>query len=149
MSHLADDRFWHNFKDCVIPPYSCGHRIETWTHFLLPCPNNHCARQILFEKANKAILKQNEQVIRKNFALWQWKSESCSKRLYIDFHNRFPTGYWRFKTVLCKIMFYVRLCPLYFCYFAFLSLKECTFEFRKNVLYLTSKALSFFQTLKL
>ena len=31
----------------------CGQDIETTTHFLLHCPNHHCARKTLFHKINQ------------------------------------------------------------------------------------------------
>ena len=45
LSHLRDHKFRYNFQDCVSPMCSCGQDIETSTHFLLHCPNHHCARK--------------------------------------------------------------------------------------------------------
>ena len=39
LSHLADHKFRHNFRDCVNPICSCGQEIETSTHFLFHCSN--------------------------------------------------------------------------------------------------------------
>ena len=38
LSHLADSKFRHNFQDCLNPICSCGHEIETTSHFLLDSP---------------------------------------------------------------------------------------------------------------
>ena len=51
ISHLGDHKFRHNLQDCVSPLCYCGQDIET-THFLLHCPNHHCARKTLFHKIN-------------------------------------------------------------------------------------------------
>ena len=54
LSHLGDHKSRYNFQDCVPPMCYCGQDIETTTHFLLHCPNHHCARKTLFHsKWNK------------------------------------------------------------------------------------------------
>ena len=53
LSHLGDHKFRHDFQDCVSPMCYCGQDIETTTHFLLHCPNHHCARKTLFDKINQ------------------------------------------------------------------------------------------------
>ena len=45
LSYLSDYKFRHNFQDCVSPMCFCGQDIETTTHFILHCPNHHCARK--------------------------------------------------------------------------------------------------------
>ena len=68
LSHLGDHKFRHNFQGCVSPMCSCGQDIETTTHFLLHCPNHHCARKTLFHKINQVngnILRQNDSTITK------------------------------------------------------------------------------------
>ena len=68
LSHLGDHKFKHNFQDCVSPMCSCGQDIETTTHFLLHCPNDHCARKTLFYKINQVsgnILRQSDSTITK------------------------------------------------------------------------------------
>ena len=50
LSHLADHKFRHNFQDCLNPICSCGHEIETTSHFLLHCLNYCCGRKTFFEK---------------------------------------------------------------------------------------------------
>ena len=52
LSHLGDDKFRHNFQDCVSPMCSCAQDIETIIHFLLHYPNHHCAR-----KSSRVILQ--------------------------------------------------------------------------------------------
>ena len=62
-SHLGDHKFRHNFQDCVSPMCYCGQDIETTTHFLLHCPNHHCARKTIFGKINQVsgtILRQSD-----------------------------------------------------------------------------------------
>ena len=64
--HLGDHKHWHNFQDCVSPMCSCGQEIETTTHFLLHCPNHHCARKALFHNINqvsRAITRENDSTI--------------------------------------------------------------------------------------
>ena len=66
LSHLGDHKFRHNFQDCVFPMYCCGQDIETTTHFLLHCPNHHCARKTLFYNINQVsenILRQSDSTI--------------------------------------------------------------------------------------
>ena len=38
LGYLADHKFRHNFQDCLNPICSCGHEIETTSHFLLDSP---------------------------------------------------------------------------------------------------------------
>ena len=47
-SHLLDCKYRHNETVC-----SCRQDIKLITHFLLHCPNHHCARETLFYKANQ------------------------------------------------------------------------------------------------
>ena len=68
LSHLAIQKFRHNFKDCIKPVCSCDQEIETSTHFLIHCSNYYCARQTLFEKVKKvdsSMSKPNDQFITK------------------------------------------------------------------------------------
>ena len=68
ISHLGDHKFRHNFQDCVSPMCYCRQDIETTTHFLLHCPNHHCARETLFHKINQVsgtILRQSDSTIAK------------------------------------------------------------------------------------
>ena len=68
LSLLGDHKFRHNFQDCVPPMCSCGQDVETSTHFLLQCPNHHCARKTLFHKINKVsgnVLRQSDSTITK------------------------------------------------------------------------------------
>ena len=63
LNHLGDHKFRHNFQDCVSP---CGQDIETTTHFLLNCPNRHCARKTFLDKINQVsgtILRQSDSTI--------------------------------------------------------------------------------------
>ena len=53
---------------CVSPMCYCGQDIETTTHFLLHCPNYHCARKTLFHKINQVygtILRQSDSTVAK------------------------------------------------------------------------------------
>ena len=68
LSHLGDHKSRYNFQDCVPPMCYCGQDIETTTHFLLHCPNHHCARKTLFHKINQVsgtILRQSDSTIAK------------------------------------------------------------------------------------
>ena len=68
LSHLGDHKFRHNFQDYVSPLRSCGQDIQTTTHFLLHCPNHHCARKTLFHKINQLsvnILRPSDSTITK------------------------------------------------------------------------------------
>ena len=38
LSHLRGHKFKHNFEDSINPICSCGHDVESTTHFLLHCP---------------------------------------------------------------------------------------------------------------
>ena len=60
--------YYRGFQDCVSPMCYCGQDIETTTHFLLHCPNHHCARKTLFDKINQVsgtILRQSDSTITK------------------------------------------------------------------------------------
>ena len=68
LSHLGDRKFRHNFQCCVSPMCSCGQEIETTPHFLLHCPNHHCAKKTLSQKINHVsgtISRQNDSTITK------------------------------------------------------------------------------------
>ena len=68
INDLGDHKFRHNFQDCVSSMCSCGQDIETTTHFLLHCPNHHCARKTFFHKVNQVsgnILRQSNSAITK------------------------------------------------------------------------------------
>ena len=68
LSHLADHKSRHNFKDFIKPVCSCDQEIETSTHFLIHFSNYYCARQTVFEKVKKvdsSMLKRNDQFITK------------------------------------------------------------------------------------
>ena len=46
----------------------CGQDIETTTHFLLHCPNHHCARKTLIDKINQVSginLRQSDSTVTK------------------------------------------------------------------------------------
>ena len=45
---------------------SCSQDVETTTHFLLHCPNHHCATKALFYKINQVsgnVLRQSDSTI--------------------------------------------------------------------------------------
>ena len=68
LNHLGDHKFSYNFQDCVSSMCYCGQDIETTIHFLLHCPNHHCARKTLFDKINQVsgtILRQSDSTITK------------------------------------------------------------------------------------
>ena len=49
-SHSTDHRL-RKFHDCLDPiPGFFGQGIEATTHFILHCPDYHCARDVVFEK---------------------------------------------------------------------------------------------------
>ena len=52
IQYKGDHKLRHNFQGCVSPMCSFSQDIETTTHFLLHCPNHHCARKTLFHKIN-------------------------------------------------------------------------------------------------
>ena len=60
--------YYRGCHDCVSPVCYCGQDIETTTHFLLHCPNHHCARKTLFDKKNQVkgtILRRSDSAITK------------------------------------------------------------------------------------
>ena len=68
LSRLVNRKFRHNFQDCASPMCYCGQDIETTNHFLLHCPNHHCARKTLFDKINQVseiILRQSDSTVTK------------------------------------------------------------------------------------
>ena len=65
LSHLGGHKFRHNFQNVY---HQCALDIETTTHFLLLCPNYHCARKTLFHKitqASRTTLRQSNSTITK------------------------------------------------------------------------------------
>ena len=70
LGYLADHKFRHNFQDCLNPICSCGHEIETTSHFLLDSLNYHSARKTFFERNNlidSNILQQSDSSITNDF----------------------------------------------------------------------------------
>ena len=100
LSHLADHKFMKIFQYCVNPVCSCCQEIETSTHFLLDCPNYHCARQTLFEKVKKidsSTLKQNDQVITKCLLLGNEKLQAAQSKSTLTSTIEFLQATERFK----------------------------------------------------
>ena len=100
LSHLADHEFMKIFQYCVNPVCSCCQEIETSTHFLLDCPNYHCARQTLFEKVKKidsSTLKQNDQVITKCLPLGNEKLQAAQNKSTLTSTTEFLQATERFK----------------------------------------------------
>ena len=61
--HLIDQKFRHNFPNCLNSICSCGQEMETTSHFLLHRLNYRCARKTFFEKINligSNILQQSD-----------------------------------------------------------------------------------------
>ena len=50
LGHLGNHKFRHNFQDCASLMCTRSQDIETTTHFLIHCPNNHCARKPAFTR---------------------------------------------------------------------------------------------------
>ena len=95
LSHLGDHNFRHTFQDCVSPMCYCGQDIETTTHFLLQCPNHHCARKTLFHKINQVsgtILRQSDSTIAKTLLFVDNKLDFETSKILlmstIEFINR-------------------------------------------------------------
>ena len=57
MSHFREQKFKHNFQDCLNPICSCGLDIESALHFLLHCPTFHDERYTLLSTSNKIDCK--------------------------------------------------------------------------------------------
>ena len=103
LSHLVDDKFRHNFQDCINPICSCDQEIETSTHSLLHCSNYHGARQILFKRINKidsTILKQNCQVKTKSLLFGKEKLKVAQDKSILASTNEILQATKRFKTSL-------------------------------------------------
>ena len=86
LSHLGDHKFRHNFQDCVSPMCYCGQDIETTTHFLLHCPNHHCARKNFFDKINQVsgtILRQSDSTITKILLLGDSKLDLETNKILL------------------------------------------------------------------
>ena len=68
LSHLREHKFKYSFQDTLNPICSCGKKVETTFHFLLPCPNYSDERLTLLGKirnTNPNILENtNSQVTR-------------------------------------------------------------------------------------
>ena len=50
LSHLTEQKFRHNFPDCVTPLFSCSIKPETTLHFFLHCRNFLNIRRKLIDK---------------------------------------------------------------------------------------------------
>ena len=86
ISHLGDHKFSHNFQDCVSPMCYCRQDIETTTHFLLHCPNHHCARKNFFDKINQVsgtILRQSDSTITKILLLGDSKLDLETNKILL------------------------------------------------------------------
>ena len=64
----------------------CGQDIETTTHFLLHCPNHHCARKALFDKINQVsgtILRQSNSTVTKILLLGDSKLDLETNKILL------------------------------------------------------------------
>ena len=57
MSHLREQKFKHNFQDCLNLICSCGLDIESTSHFLLHCPTFNDERYTLLSTLNNIDCK--------------------------------------------------------------------------------------------
>ena len=57
MSHLREQKFKHNFQDCLNQISSCGLDIESASHFLLHCPTFNDERYTILSTLNKTDCK--------------------------------------------------------------------------------------------
>ena len=53
LSHLNENRFRHNFKDCINPLCSCSLEVENTLHFFLHCHHYSTFRMGLMNKVNQ------------------------------------------------------------------------------------------------
>ena len=53
LSHLAEHRFGHNFKDCINSLCSCSLKVENTLHFFLHCQDYSTFRMDLMNKVNQ------------------------------------------------------------------------------------------------
>ena len=117
LSHLGDHKFRHNFQDCVSPMCYCGQDIETTTHFLLHCPNHHCARKTLFHKINQVsgtISRQSDSTITKillfDDSLKQFFTDVYNRVYFINREIQLPKRflfYYLWSMFVCTLLFYV------------------------------------------
>ena len=85
LSHLGDQKFSHNFQDCVSPMRYCGQDIEATIHFFVNYPNHHCARKTLFHKINKVsgtISRQRVSAITKTLQFGDNKLDFETRKMY-------------------------------------------------------------------
>ena len=78
LSLLGDRKFRHNFQDCISSMCSCGQVIEPTAHFLLHCPNHHCARKTLFLRTTQVswpFSRQSDSTITKMLLFGDNKKE--------------------------------------------------------------------------
>ena len=53
LSHLQEHKFKHSFQDTLNPLCSCGHDIESASHYFLHCPLFHAKRSTLLNNINQ------------------------------------------------------------------------------------------------
>ena len=66
LRHLRGHKFKHSFQDTLNPSCSCGHDIETISHYFLYCPLFHAERSTLLNNINETdstIFIKNESVV--------------------------------------------------------------------------------------
>ena len=66
LSHLREHKFKHSFQDTLNPLCSCGHDIETTSHYFLHCPLFHAERSTLLNNINEidsTIFNKSESVV--------------------------------------------------------------------------------------
>ena len=100
-SHSADHQLKHSFQGWVNTICSCGHKIETQTHFLLYLSNYDCARKATFEKVNtidSIILKQNGQLVAKCFLICKEKLKATYNKSILTSRTDFLKTTEKFKT---------------------------------------------------
>ena len=57
LNHLRENKFNHNFQNCINPRCSCGMDIESTSHFFLHCPLFDDKRITLLSTLNKIDCK--------------------------------------------------------------------------------------------
>ena len=103
LSHLVDNKFRHNFQDCLNPICSCGQEIEPTSHFLFHCLNYRCARKTFFEKINvidSNISNQNDWSITKHLLFSSEKLKDDKNNALFSSTTEFIQSTQRFKNTL-------------------------------------------------
>ena len=87
LSHLSEDKFKYNFRNCLNPLCSCGLSIESTSYFLLHCPIFHGKRHTLLstlDNIDSKILESNDSYLTQTLLFGSTSFDSETNTLVLN-----------------------------------------------------------------